>query len=232
MSFHETMVHANLRCLRRAVVDSKAQLSAERKLATVRRLCGKFVNMRHPSFLRNADGSRVEDQSLWGGIVSEHFMKKFHCSDAVCPDAIRELWRLRVNGALRRGHSPGQLRYAEFCEAFELIKVNVATSRDNIPGSVLRLLPVKVRRRLYCAVVERLAGREDEHVKDWAGYDVCLVPEKGDISFLGRWRPISLVPSLFKLLEVCLWKVLDKELRPLRCQMFGFRAGRQCLDIV
>ena len=51
MSFHETMVHANLRCLRRAVVDCKAQLSAERKLATLRLLCGKFVNMRHPSFL-------------------------------------------------------------------------------------------------------------------------------------------------------------------------------------
>ena len=107
MSFHETVVHANLRCLRRAVIDSKAQLSAERKL----RLCGKFVNMRHPSFLRKADGSRVEDQSLWNGIVSEHFKKKLHCSDAVCPDAIREPWRLRVNGALRHGHSPGELSY-------------------------------------------------------------------------------------------------------------------------
>ena len=41
-----------------------------------------------------------------------------------------------------------------------------------------------------------------------------------------------MIPSLIKLFEVCLWKVLDKELRPLPCQMFGFRAGRQCLDIV
>ena len=29
-----------------------------------------------------------------------------------------------------------------------------------------------------------------------------------------------------------MWKVLDTELRPLPSQMFGFRSGRQCLDIV
>ena len=126
-------------------------------------------------------------------------LKKFQCSDAVCPEAIRELWQLR---ALRHGHSPGELSCAEFCEAFELIKVNVATGRDNILGSVLRLRPEEVRRRLYLAVLERLAGRDEEHVKGWAEYDVCLVPKKGDISYLGIWRPISLVPSLFKLFEV------------------------------
>ena len=94
------MLHVNncvkpcrlLRCLQRAVVDNKAKVSAERKLATLRRLSGKFVNMRHPSFLKDAEHSRVEDQSLWGGIVYEHFMKKFPCSDTECPDAFRELW--------------------------------------------------------------------------------------------------------------------------------------------
>ena len=90
-----------------------------------------------------------------------------------------------MNGALRHGHSPGGLSYTEFFEASELIKVNVATGRDNIPGSVLRLLPEKVRRRLYCAEVERLAGREEEHVKGWAECDVCLVPKKRDVSYLG-----------------------------------------------
>ena len=29
-----------------------------------------------------------------------------------------------------------------------------------------------------------------------------------------------------------MWKVLDKELKPLPSQLFGFRSGRQCLDIV
>ena len=93
----------------------------------------------------------------------------------------------------------GVSSYAEFCEASEQVKPNVAAGRDNIPGTTLRLLRDDVRGFLYCPVVERLAGREDYHVKDWAEFDVCLVPENGDISSLGRWRPISLVPSLFKL---------------------------------
>ena len=89
----------------------------------------------------------------------------------------------------------------EFCEAFELVKPNAGAGRVNIP-----------RRRL-CAVVERLPGREDEHVRDWAEFDdVSLVPKKG--RYLESWllETDLLVPSLFKLFEVCLWKVLDKEL--------------------
>ena len=45
-------------------------------------------------------------------------------------------------------------------------------------------------------------------------------------------QSISLAPTLFKLCEICMWNVLDKELQPLPGQMFGFRPGRQCLDIV
>ena len=130
------------------------------------------------------------------------------------------------------GTLTGKLSFAEFCKAAELVKPNVATGRDNIPGTILRLLPVEILVLLYIAVVERLAGREDFHVKDWAEFDECLVPKKGDISCLDRWRPISFFPTLFKLYEICMCKVLDKELRPLPAELFGFRPGRQCLDIV
>ena len=105
----------------------------------------------------------MEDQSRCGAVVYEHFKKKFRCDDAECP----VLWRLRVRSAIRRGHSLGVLSYAEFCGAFELVKRNVATCRDNNPGSVFRLLPENVRNLLHCAVVERLAGREDGHVRNW-----------------------------------------------------------------
>ena len=73
-----------------------------------------------------------------------------------------------MRSAIRKGHSAGVLSYAEFCEAFELVKPNVATGRDNIPGLVLYLLSENVRSLLCCAVVERLAGREDGHVRNWA----------------------------------------------------------------
>ena len=93
-------------------------------------------------------------------------------------------------------------------------------------------MPESVQNQLYRAIVERLAGREDAHVKGWAELDICLVPKKGDISKLSNWRPISLVPTLYKVYETCMWKVLDKELRPLPNQLVGFRPGMQCLDIV
>ena len=70
------MVHENLRCLKRAVVEHKARVVAERKLATLRRLSGKVVNMRHPSFLRDAGGRRVEDQSRWGELCSRTLQEK------------------------------------------------------------------------------------------------------------------------------------------------------------
>ena len=94
LSSFETMVNANLRCFKRAVVEHKAKVAAERKLATLCRVSGKFVILRLPSFLRDAEGRRVEDQSHGRGIVHEHFKKKFRCDDAECPRSIRELWRL------------------------------------------------------------------------------------------------------------------------------------------
>ena len=101
-----------------------------------------------------------------------------------------------------------------------------------MPGTILRFLPEFVQNQLYRAIVERLAGREDAHVRGWAEFDICLVPKKGDISKLSNWRPISLVPTLYKVYEMCVWKVLDKELRPLPIQLVVCRPGMQCLDIV
>ena len=59
-----------------------------------------------------------------------------------------------------------------------MVKPDVATGRDNVPGSILCFLPEITQTRLYYAVVERLAGRENAHIKDWAEFDVCLVPKK------------------------------------------------------
>ena len=61
----------------------------------------------------------------------------------------------------------------------ELVKHNVATARDGALGTILLFLPEATKVLLYSAVVERLAWREDTHVKDWAEFDFCLVPEEG-----------------------------------------------------
>ena len=50
MSSHETMVHGTLRCLKRAVAEHQARVTAERRLASLRRLSGKVVHTRHRNF--------------------------------------------------------------------------------------------------------------------------------------------------------------------------------------
>ena len=233
MQPHELLTYEEIQRQKHTVANPRAKVAAERRLLTLRRLSSKVNNKRMPSSLRDSTGHQVQDQSRWGHLVHEHFQKKIiGCDDAQDPQTTRRIWRTRVRYAVQRGFSPEILSYKEFQEAMTMVKPDVATGRDNVPGSILRFLPEITQTRLYYAVVERLAGREDAHIKDWAEFDVCLVPKKGDISYIDRWRPISLVPTLYKLYEICMWKVLDKELKPLPSQLFGFRSGRQCLDNV
>ena len=131
----------------------------------------------------------------------------------------RRIWRSRVRIAIRSGYSLG----AEFRGVpggHEAGK----NQRRHGSGQCARydsaLLPEATQTLLHGAVVVRLAGREDAHVKN-----VCLVPKKGDISWLSHWEPISFVPTLYKLYELCMWEVLDKEFKPLPDQLFGFRPG-------
>ena len=229
---HELMVFDEVQRQKRLVADLRAKVAAERRHASLRQLSSKVISKRQPNSLRDSEGQHVQDQSRWGDLVHEHFQNKFRCDDVQDPETTRRIWRKRVRSAVQWGCSPGELSNEEFQEAMKLVKPNVATGRDNVPGTILRFLPETTQILLYHAVVERLAGREDTHVKDWAEFDVCLVPKKGDISWLTHWRPISLVRTLYKLYELCMCKVLDKELRPLPDQLFGFRPGRQCLDTV
>ena len=97
-----------------------------------------------------------------------------------------------------------KLCFEEFHGVLKLVKPIVSTVQDSVPGTILRFLPGSVQIQLYHAVVERLAEREDAHVESWAEFDICLVPKKGDISMLSNWRPISLVPTLYKLYELCM----------------------------
>ena len=217
---------------KRLVNELRMKVASERKLAALRALGGKNVNKRLPTALRNAEGHPVEDQSRWENLIHEHFRGKFCSENVQKPETTRVFWNMKVWEALQRGQNPEELSFEEFLEVLRLVKPNVATGRDNVPGTILRFLPEFVQNQLYRAIVERLAGREYAHVRGWAEFDICLVPKKGDISKLSNWRPISLVPTLYKVYEMCMWEVLDKELRPLPIQLVVCRPGMQCLDIV
>ena len=197
------------------------KVASERKLAVLRALGGKNVNKRLPSALRNAEGHRVEDQSRWGSLIHEHFQGKFRRENVQKPETTRVFWKMKVCEALQRGQNPEELSYEEFLEVLRLVKPNVATGRDNVPGTILRFMPESVQSQLYRAIVERLAGREDAHVKGWAELDICLVPKKGDISKLSNWRPISLVPTLYKCMKCACGKSWTKNLDPFRINWWG-----------
>ena len=232
LSPREALVLHMVRRQKRLVNELRGKVVSERQLETLRALGGKSVNKRLPAGLRNPEGLLVKDQSCWGSLIHEHFGAKFRRVNAQSHEATRALWKARLCRAQQLGEKSEELSFEEFREVLCLVKPNVATGRDNVPGTILRFLPESVLNQLYRAIVERLAGREDAHVKGWAEFDICLVPKKGDISKLSNWRPISLVPTLYKVYEMCMWKVLDKELRPLPSQLVGLRPGMQCLDIV
>ena len=232
LSPQESLVLHMVQRQKRLVNELRGKVANERKLESLRTLGGKSVNKRLPAGLRNSEGLLVEDQSRWGEMIHEHFGGKFRRDNVQRPEATRALWKSRVRWAQRHGQKPEELSFEEFVEVLSLVKPNVATGRDNVPGTILRFLPESVQNQLYRAIVDRLSGREDAHVHSWAEFDICLVPKKGDITKLSNWRPISLVPTLYKVYEMCLWKVLDKELKPLPRQLVGFRPGLQCLDIV
>ena len=232
LSPREALVLHMVRRQKRLVNELRGKIASERKLEKLRTLGGKSVNKRLPAGLRNPEGVLVTDQSRWGDMIHEHFGAKFRRVNGQSHGTTRALWKARLRRAQQLGDKPGELSFEEFKEVLGLVKPKVATGRDNIPGTIIRFLPESVLNQLYRAIVDRLSGWEDAHVHSWAEFDICLVPKKGDISRLSNWRPISLVPTLYKVYEMCMWKVLDKELRPLPNQLVGFRPGMQCLDIV
>ena len=148
---------------KRLVNELRMKDASERKLAALRVLSGKNVNKRLPSALRNAEGHPVEDQSCWGSLIHEHFGRKFRRENVQKPETTRVFWKMKVWEALQRGQNPEALSFEEFLEVLRLVKPNVATGRDNVPGTILRFLCGSVQNQLYRVIVERLAGREDAH---------------------------------------------------------------------
>ena len=137
--------------------------------------------------------------------------------------------RLDCVVAQQLGEKFEELSFEEFKEVLGLVKPNVATGRDNVPGTIVRFLPESVMNQLYRAIVDRLSGREDAHVHSWA--ELIFVWFRRKVTFQGYATgvPISLVPTLYKVYEMCMWKVLDKELRPHPNQLVGFRARHAVL---
>ena len=93
---------------------------------------------------------------------------------------------------------------------FESANPLAATGRDAIPGTILQLLKEQTMKRLSPAKLGR------------SGRPPPAKEMRHRVAVFHR-KPISLAPSLYKLFEVCKWKMLDKELVPLPDQLYGLR---------
>ena len=99
------------------------------------------MNKRLPAGLRNPEGLLVKDQSCWGDLIHEHFGGKFRRVNVQSHEATRALWKARLCRAQQLGEKPEELSFEEFKEVLGLVKPNVATGRDNVPGTIVRFLP-------------------------------------------------------------------------------------------
>jgi len=113
------------------------------------------------------------------------------------------------------------------------IRTGKAGGPDGIPPNVLKEVPYDVFVRTHELFEKRLWGQDGGRTVDpWNKTNMCLLPKKGDLSNLSKWRPISLCCVLWKLYECYLWTNIDVWAPPLPKEIFGFRPHRQAEDVV
>ena len=151
LSPQESLVLHMVQRQKRLVNELRGKVASERKLVALRTLGGKRVNKRLPAGLRNPEGLLVKDQSCCCSLIHEHFEGKFRRDNVQRPEATRALWKTRVCHAHQHGQKPEELSFEEFREVLSLVKPNVATGRDNVPGTIVRFLPESVLNQLYRA---------------------------------------------------------------------------------
>ena len=139
----------------------RVKMAAERKLASLRRLTNNVTSKRQPNFLRESEGQQVEDQSRCGGPLHEHCKNKSNPTMRRVPRPRGGFGSGEYALRFTAGAFFGVLSFEEFQEAMKLVKRNVATGRDKVPGTILLFLPEGTQILLCHAVVERVAGRED-----------------------------------------------------------------------
>ena len=126
---HESLVLHMVRGQKRLVNEMRMMLVIERKLAALRLLGGKSVNKR------------------LGELDSRALRETFRREDVEKPEATRAFWKMKVREAQQCGQSP-ELSFEKFQKVLRLVKPNLATGRDNVPVTILRLLPGSVQTQL------------------------------------------------------------------------------------
>ena len=227
--------------LRKSAWRLRRRIGAERRSARLRIATASPWTTRFPHHLwrhsKTGEREKEENVARWPAIVSAHFARRFEATDQPATDwaaSVLSRWRSRARAQrldAPHGSLPALSR-EQFDAALDKVRLAAATGSDGVPAALLACGGETFLGVLYRAVRDRIRGVENEPVESWARSAVVLLPKKGDLGDLDRWRPITLVGAFYKVYEICAWTVAEQSLRPLPGSIWGFRPGRQALDVV
>ncbi|XP_075162727.1 uncharacterized protein LOC142235357 [Haematobia irritans] len=125
--------------------------------------------------------------------------------------------------------TPGSLKYI-----FRNLKNKVSSGIDNIPNIVLRNLP-EITILDYCAIFNNLINNS-YFPEVWKIARLIVIPKKDkDPTEPSNMRPISLLPNISKIFEICVNITLNKlfEDKGLICdKQFGFKYNHSTINAV
>lgn len=126
----------------------------------------------------------------------------------------------------------GQIRPVdeiEIIEAIKSLKLDKSPGSDNITNEMLKISPTKLAGPL--AVLFNTIINKSETPSQWSESNIILIYKKGDPKDIGNYRPISLLPSLYKLFSTIINKRISATLelkQPIG--QAGFRKGFSTVD--
>ncbi|KAI8425563.1 hypothetical protein MSG28_011388 [Choristoneura fumiferana] len=117
----------------------------------------------------------------------------------------------------------------EILEKIKKLKNEKSPGQDNIPNEA-----IKIGQKILIDPITTLFNKilETQKIpKSWGESQIILLYKKGDPSDINNYRPISLLPTLYKLFSMCLEKRISSSIENSQpIEQAGFRAGYSTID--
>ena len=107
--------------------------------------------------------------------------------------------------------------------AIEHLKLNKANGLDNLPAAFFRTYPNTIANILESLL--KKVWQSGQIPKDWKHRFILKLPKKGDLTECSKWRGITLLTIIGKILATIIHNRLKEELEPkMRPEEAGFRS--------
>ncbi|GBP22261.1 Putative uncharacterized transposon-derived protein F52C9.6 [Eumeta japonica] len=127
-------------------------------------------------------------------------------------------------------NSPVQLFNAdEIIKNIDKLKIEKSPGPDNIPNEALKIgKPILIQHLI--TLFNKILETQNIPQK-WGESRITLLYKKGDPQDIGNYRPISLLPTMYKLFAMCLEKRLEPDIEKHQTkEQAGFRPGFSTID--